>query len=57
MGVNALEIEELIVEAETWIQTHMNDTALSAKSLRDDAEVPRAAAPLSHTLPFRRRLC
>ncbi len=37
--VNALEIEDLITEAEGWIATIMVDTANSAQSLKDAAEV------------------
>jgi hypothetical protein len=46
--VNALEIEELINQAEGWITTIMVDTAISAKSLKDAAEVPRAPPPAAH---------
>ena len=44
--VNALEIEELINEAEGWITTIMVDTANSAQSLQDAAEVRLPHHPL-----------
>ena len=47
MGVNALELEDLISEAEAWIDTIMKDTAISAQSLRDEAEV-LPPPPLAH---------
>jgi len=50
--VNALEIEDLINEAEGWITTIMVDTANSAQSLKDAAEVRLS----HHPLPTVRRL-
>jgi hypothetical protein len=44
--VNALEIEDLINEAEGWITTIMVDTANSAQSLQDAAEVRLPHHPL-----------
>ena len=54
MGVNALELEDLISEAEAWIDTIMKDTAISAQSLRDEAEV--LPPPTARALPLC-RLC